>query len=190
MFDFIIQNKEWLFSGAGISVLTVVVLVTRQIVSRKRRMLPAVLATIEPAARPVESSPQNSISESYVTDSPAYLPKPTPIEIERELEKVTPFQKKAAEHSYIGLRIRWETRLLLAHPRGKAAVSLGCRYEGYSRLVLIETRLDEYPFLKVATKGQAVIVYGTITGIDPNGPMVKAAKLEFPEEREQILTST
>jgi hypothetical protein len=191
MLDFIIQNKEWLFSGAGISALTVVVLVIKHIASRRRRNLPPALPKIETAARPIEVLPQNSVSENYVADSPPYLPKPTPIEIEQEIEKVTPFQKKASEQSYTGLRIRWETRLLLAHPREKDSVSLGCRYEGYSRLVLIETSLDEYPFLKVASKGQRVVVYGKITGIDPNGPMIKADKLEFPEEeREQIVTST
>jgi hypothetical protein len=113
-----------------------------------------------------------------------YLPTPTPQEIEEEIEKVTPFQRRAAKENYVGLKVRWETHLLLAHPLKENAVSLGCRYEGYSRLVLIETDLREYPFLRVAKNGQPIVVYGTITGIDPNGPMVKADKLEFSEQGE------
>jgi len=111
-----------------------------------------------------------------------YLPTPTPQEIQEELENVTPFQRRAATENFIGLKVRWETHLKLVHPGYENAVSLGCKYEGYPRLVLIETDLHEYPFLRVAKKGQAIVVYGTIIGIDPNGPMVKADKLEFPEQ--------
>lgn len=172
MIDFIIENKEWLFSGIGVSILTAVFLLLRSLVLRRKNRLSY------PINQEARQSP-DSQTTSQEKDTIGYSTHPTPKEIANEISKLAPFQQTAAENNYIGLKVRWDVSLSLVHLRDNNQVQLSCEFKGYSRYVEVETNLEDYPEIKIVKRGQIITVYGVIKGIHPSGPQVEAHKLEF-----------
>jgi hypothetical protein len=107
------------------------------------------------------------------------LSHPTPKGISEELARLPPFQRTAAENNFIGICVKCNLSLSLVHTRDNDKVVLSCHAEGYSRYVSIATSLAQYPEIRIAKRGQAITVFGVITGIESSGPQVEAHRLEF-----------
>jgi hypothetical protein len=173
MIDFIIENKEWLFSGLGVSALTVIVLIVRHIIlARKKKESSDIIVNDVKQPSVINTHLQEDTSIIYSKD-------PTPNDIAKEIAKLPPYQQGAAENNFVGLKVRWDLSLSLVHLRDNDEVILTCNFKGYSRYVDVATNLQKYPQIKIAKEGQNLTTYGVITGIDPSGPVVCAHKIEF-----------
>lgn len=175
MLEYIIKNKEWLFSGLGISVLTVLFLIFRHIIEKRKQL------KIVPAHPNHKST--GTINDKTQRHSPSYSQEysahPTPIEIAQSIKNLPPFQQNTAEENFVGIKICWELTLSLVHKRGENIVILMCESKGYSRYVGVEASINEYPQIRVINEGQRLKVFGQITDIEASGPQVKAHRLEF-----------
>ena len=157
MIDFIIKNKEWLFSGIGVTVITVIFFLVRHaIVGRNNKQIKT-------------SDHILKHTSSLEKDNSGYSIHPTPKEIADEIDSLPPYQQVEAEKNYIGLKVKWDVSLSLVHHRDDNEVILSCTTKGYSRYVKFKSSLEKYPEIKIAKEGQKITVYGAIERISPDG---------------------
>ncbi len=136
------ENRTWLFSGAGIALVSVVVWLIRH------------FYTNPPTPRRVSSiadtPPITGVSVPVVplvqTNS-----HPTPIEIREHLKDLPPYQQQEAASHYAGLPVRWRMQFF-----GLLSVTL-------------RVRTADYPFLKIAKRGLPVRVSGCIQSVSASG---------------------
>jgi len=178
------QNKEWLFSGVGVSfILAFAGLAYRAI---HRRKIPAALA-----ASPVRSA------------EPTRFTKPTPREIKTQIAALPPFQARAASEAYKGLKVRWQTQFLYVdedrdsnggghkngRKRGKKQKTtewlVALRYDDPSERYASEVifchgvNLEAHPQLKFLHAHAAIVVSGTIKSVGSGVQLIDVG-LEFP----------
>ena len=172
MIDFIIENKEWLFSGIGVTALTVIFLLIRHVFQSKKAH------QSKPTKQKIDEKEQVDTTD-HKDNSIGYSMHPTPKEVADEINSTPLFQQKDAEKNYIGIKVRWDVSLSLVHSGSNNNVELTCEFKGYSRFVNIKTNLEKYPKIKILKRGQKITVYGEIIKIDASGPVVDEHKLEF-----------
>jgi hypothetical protein len=190
--DWIWQNKQWLFSGVGVSVIALLFWVFNRVA---RRVPPSVISGVPSMAPPLHLTPRApSIAapppalEGPVSDAPLNrFTKPTPHEINEQIRAVPPFQQRDAKRAYEGLKVCWLTefsgvqqdayelgRRDSARKRGKKTtevpwlVTLFHRQEKkYSGEIVTcyGVSLATYPQLKFAHANTPVVVSGTIRSV-------------------------
>jgi len=203
------QNKEWLFSGAGISGLAVLLWVARILRARKATVygLPAPPSTLQvaPALQPPTSM------QAQLPHAPRPLGRfttPTPHDIKEQIRSVPPYQRRNAARAYEGLRVCWLTEFSgvqqdpnelnrAAYDRGRAEatgekaqereipwlVTLGhhqAKSYGIEIVSCYGVDPSTYPELKVIHEKTPVAVSGTIRSINPNVDLVDVV-LDFPD---------
>lgn len=179
MLDLIIQNKEWLFSGIGVTILVGAFFIVKWLFATK--LFPFSKPHISDRKYALDTGITENRNENIEAQlsSKRYMAHPDPIEISTQLKELPPFQQKEAEKNFHGLHVQWSVSLALVHKCENGQVELTCDFPGYSRYVKVKTSQDEYPEIKVMKEGQNISVYGTLVGIDPSGPVVEAHKIEF-----------
>ncbi len=176
MLEFIKNNKEWLFSGAGISILTALFLIVRHIFAKKTKSTTSKELQIH---EPKRTNDEKTSKDNVLPSSSEYSAHPSPGEIAQSISDLPPFQQNTAKENYIGINICWDLTLSLVYSKEEDIVSLMCQSKGYSRYVGVEISLNRYPQIKVIHKDQRLIVYGEIKDIESSGPQVIAHKIEF-----------
>ncbi|SRR6266404_5188141 len=171
MFNWIWQNKEWLFSGIGVVIVVGGVgLFYRRIFPR--RIAPNnSIAEFPPAAslpsQVLTISPQVALPIPHTT-TPTFT-KPNPVEIIKQINSVPPYQQQHAKLSYKGLSVCWEAAFrdvwTPAQVKGDKVnrCTVVLRYENKSeyeneRIHCRDVDFDAYPMLKIAHRGHRVIV--------------------------------
>ncbi len=110
MVDWVINNKEWIFSGIGISVLVAPIAVARYFVQRKSR-----------GSLSIESRFRVTVPQERQVSVPIAIERISPItpdEIQASVESAPPLQQNAVAGRYIGQRIQWNTKLCNAKQQG------------------------------------------------------------------------
>ncbi len=154
MLSWLSQNKEWLFSGIGVSVCLLIGGLFLRVFRRP--------TSVTPSPTPTSSAPRND----------GYSDKPTPTEIREQIEALPPFQQGAAITAYRGLKVRWPAifkgihrdrpsektekkwMLVLEYDNGKSY--------GGATIFCQNFDVEQYPRLKFAHAGSRVYVRGTI----------------------------
>jgi hypothetical protein len=170
MIEWIIRNKEWLFSGAGLAIAIAVVGVLRRVMQREAgtRLLPVVEPSRQfPASR-----------ESLVPTTSAALPM-TLDAIYKDINSRPPFQREDAERSYLGVRLRYTGCLSSAKRRGKRKHIDIVLHANDSRRSRIFLALDEdtYPEVKVMTEGTVLTVEGRVTDLSYDALSLEEARI-------------
>ena len=145
MIDWILNNKEWLFSGLGITLLGLLYLAFLFLGDR-------LVFTIKPPF-----------------DTSIYKTKPYPSKIRREIHKCPPYQREAKLKSYLGLPLQWKTELEAIHDQSEGVIRLMMLDRGNYPWVYCSANISEYPELKVIKKGTRMWVAGKLEGIDTAG---------------------
>ncbi|MDZ7641682.1 MAG: hypothetical protein U5J62_06650 [Desulfurivibrio sp.] len=145
MIDLILNNKEWLFSGIGVTVLGILYILLRFLGDR-------FVLIIKPPF-----------------DTSIYKTKPYPSKIRREISKCPPFQREAKRSSYLGIHFQWRTRLEAIHGQPEGTIQLMMLDRGNYPWVYCSVNISEFPELKVAKKGTRLWIAGKLKGIDAAG---------------------
>jgi hypothetical protein len=185
--DWIWQNRQWLFSGAGISVLAALFWIAKRVRARR------------PPAHPAPGTLPQKLQLAPVAP-PRRFTKPTPQEIKEQILSVPPFQQRSATRAYEGLKVCWlaEFSSVQEDPyelrraegpvrRGKKAevpwlVTLFHRQEnkyGGEIVSCYGISLSAYPQLKFAHAKTPVVVSGTIRSVSIGVDLIDVT-LEFP----------
>lgn len=154
MLQWIVDNKQWLFSGIGVTLVLGVFYVVRKLLSRKRNAPPQTESTPPPpeqvpvtAARPVA--------------------KLDLAKIRHDIESRPPYQRKQAIQNYIGLRFEFTGQLFSAEAKDEGKIQF-CLHKSSGKypLVIGVVIEKEYPELKVMHQGTKMTVQGNMADFD------------------------
>lgn len=168
MLEFIVKNKEWLFSGIGVTLLGAFVVIGKWLYKRSNYK-----------KQPINTE-SSKLKSQGSNESNEYYEHPTAKEIDDQISILPPFQQVGAEKNYIGLRIKWKVRVSLIFPGIGNSASISCNdTSGYFRYIHIKVSLSEYPRFKSMSEKEAFWIYGEITGMEASGFHVKVHRIQF-----------
>ncbi len=161
MIDWLLTNKEWVFSGAGITVLVGLVAFFRLLGKKQKPEIPPVVVRIEHVLLG-GSQPGLSTSTMVAINRITLI---TPEDIKTSIETAPLLQSKAVANRYKGLRVEWETELIGAEEdKGMVRLHLrvSCKKMLFPFFVWCDVKLADYPELSVLPKGACVKANGRI----------------------------
>ena len=152
LFNYIAKNKEWIFSGIGVSATAAVIYLLRSYLNRKSQ----------------ESHSSKAI-EATQELSTTYRRRPYPAEIIKQIDNLPILQRDVVAEQYIGLRVEWETTLESAHSTSGNKVHLMLLDRGSYPWIYCDGDLSKHSEMKIANKGHKLWVQGQIAAIKGNG---------------------
>ncbi|MDP2224455.1 hypothetical protein [Nitrosomonas sp.] len=182
MIDWVINNKEWVFSGVGIPALGTLFWVFRYLGQRKPQG--SLLITQIEQSRSPGIIPQEipvSVPIAMHRTSPV-----TPNELQTSILSAPPLQKKVVAERYISQRIEWDTELSGAEQQGSLVRLYLSAVKGpdskYPHPVFVwcDVKLDEYRELTVLPEKAHIRINGTITEVSLPSVRLDNASLAFP----------
>jgi hypothetical protein len=171
--DYIQRNKEWIFSGVGISIIGAVFALGRHLLSRKR--LNSVHDTSTVVQHAVDKTTRASPSLSVER-------------IVEEIHAAPPYQKEAVAKSFNGIRVAWKGAIwdvenqLFGEP-GRNEVEVQLRTGKSLHGILFTASVDKYPQLKILKRGEQIGVSGRIKAASGPGMYVRldVDEISFPK---------
>ena len=151
-------NKEWIFSGAGITALAALVWAVRRAMPSFKRQSRGALSAPPPVDNPLMSTSQPGVAAAA-----AFSPSPTPFEISERLKALPPYQQHHAMTSYEGIAVSWPVRF---HGMDRSSGDFWTVHftngDGLlkSRGVFAEVNLADAPRLKIAKSDDEMILNG------------------------------
>ena len=79
-----------------------------------------------------------------------------------DIEKTTPYLRNQAESSYVGLKIQWKVSFYSISNINTNTYHVTTLYKGNYPWIYFNIDIEQYPFLKVATKKQNFLIKGKI----------------------------
>lgn len=189
MIEFIAKNKEWLFSGAGVTILVALYAIIRKLLLRKR------------------SRPGTDVRSLTIHLNPSSLPATTDVAEKKQLvplgkfsslsfsrigdmiESVPPLQKDEIKKNFVGIRVSWDAYLKNARksPEGIVTLRLSPGPAASHRLytILCQVALDDYRELSILPEGAHMRIEGEIASADVWDVELSDVKLYFFENYEE-----
>lgn len=161
MVDWIIKNKEWLFSGAGIALIGFVVGMIRILRRRKIRKKPS----------------QENMEIPFSDEG--YLLKPLPSEIKDLIESAPPLAQDSRASEYTGIKVRWNTSLSSAKLQDDGTLHLMLLDRGNYPWIYCNVSRAEYPELMITRKGTTIWIAGTIAEYRSNTFTLEEVRLKI-----------
>lgn len=178
--DYIIENKEWLFSGVGVAAIGYAAAHFWQQPSLKDQPTQSAVIIVQ-ASNQGSQQPQASERVSQVT--PAHITKITSItlvEILTTVERTPPLQKNEVTKNYLGLNVQWETKLWNAEKKTDDLVKLTLDFGPNDlHLVHCSVKLSDYRELGILPKGAPITVLGHIKEIENKSATLEDVQLFF-----------
>lgn len=180
MLDYIMKNKEWIFSGIGVSLIAGLLFVIKHVwqTNKKIETVANTVALPEPAAKGIES--QDVKSTDILQD-----------DIERvvqEVEDMPPLHLDDVRKNYIGLYVDWMTEYCSAYKKDDdiIRVSLTAITTCFRPInVNCEVSLSEYKQFSILKRKAKVRIVGTISKFDSYSFELSNVKLFFHNDDHQ-----
>ncbi len=167
------DNKTWLFSGIGITILAVLVLLFKRIVKKKNTNKNAHENT-------PDDTPSATNNSSIDIKDKKYHNTPTLKEIKDEINSHSLYQQEEIIKNYIGLKIHWQLKLSSVFKRNDNSVILSCVSQGgHPGDVEIITNVMDYPIIKIIKEGHSITVKGEIKEFHHQTPVIKPVEIIF-----------
>lgn len=180
MFRWIAENKQWLFSGIGVTVIIGGIRVL--IWARSRGAAPS---------RAVDGVVQPAVSANVPEKTPT---SPSGNEIAITVDQAPPFQRDQIGSNYVGLVVSWPVIVFSVLPsdHGRCIVTLAYGRETWGAKITVVVNIADYPRLKTAHDALTAernrntrIVHGWIDGrivkCGSGGMEIQATTLEFSD---------
>jgi hypothetical protein len=107
-----------------------------------------------------------------------YHEHPTPNAISMAVDKAALYLQPTVESSYVGLKVRWQSKLRRIVPRQKKG-EIAVQFQTLAEPTLhVIVQLDEYPILKTVRGGELVEITGTIERVQ-SSIFLADARLKF-----------
>jgi hypothetical protein len=180
MFEWLLRNKEWIFSGIGISCITGLIALIRRWRSTMKG----------PPATEGYRQQSPSTQEEAASRKPRRVASlPSGNEIAIAVDSAPPFQRKQIGNSYVGLEVSWPITFfrLIVLSKQRCAVTLCYGDETWGAKITVRVNIRDYPRLKAAvepsisdkSKHLYGWIEGTIVSIDFGGMEIQPTKLDF-----------
>lgn len=152
MIDYLWNNKEWLFSGIGVSALVALIWIGRKILGSRR----------QPRSQ-TSGAPQPVSSEGEQSDLAL-----SPMEIVKEIKSRPSYQQENAANHYVGLKVRWKLNVISVRRQDEKenTVRLFCNVnDNYPWITVYDVSLTKHPELKILRDGTKLWVSGAIASV-------------------------
>ena len=173
MLNYLIENKEWIFSGIGVLILAGVISIIRFFLNRKKsNKLSKENFTNEkvPLEKDKDNASTNSLEISDITVKT----------IIDDINNAPPFQRDTTSKNYNGIKVRWEGKLwnvekLLFSNILKQTVRVIFHpiSENLNYSVLLRVNINQYPELKIAKRNSMIAAEGKIINCSGDGMYVE-----------------
>jgi hypothetical protein len=162
--QYLVDNKEWIFSGIGVFVMASIWATARHLVKR-RKTLP-VRASKQTAECDLEQhSPLGMPASQKVGSSERAIHSLSIAEVYSTIRDAPVLQQPEVAKHFKGIRVKWNMRLSYAFKSGNGQVRMALENEHYHTAVL-DVDPDVHPGLGLLRKGDSVQVEGTIEDVD------------------------
>lgn len=170
MLDWLLKNKEWLFSGVGVAIAAAIVSIGRFLLSRRHS---------ERKNRGTAPSRSSSVLNENLRD------------ILSDIRACPPYQRDERQGHYLGARIRFVGSFVSLVKVSSQTVQVSLRSDErfgpglvQSEWVVFETSVNNWPELKFIRQDAQVIVEGAVDGLDTalRRATLKNVRLEFPAD--------
>lgn len=182
MLEYLVKNKEWIFSGVGVFLLAAVIGIIKFFWNRKK---------IKELKRENFTREKDSFEKAKVNAlkdvvEPSNVTVKTIID---EINNAPPFQRDTVSDNYKGIKVRWEGRLwnvekvdFTNKSRQLVKVEFHPIPGNLHYRVLLQANIDEYPELRVAKRDSMIAAEGKIIRCSGKGMYVEIepSKLIFP----------
>lgn len=170
MLKYLIENKEWIFSGIGVFLFAVGISIIRFYLNRRKANK--------------ENSTKEQITFEKVKDNTTTnaleISNITVKTIIDEIHNVPPFQRDTASENYNGIKVRWEGRVWnveKVHSLNKLTQTVRVVFhpipENLHYSVIFEVNIDQYPDLKIAKRDSMIVAEGKIIRCSAEGMYVE-----------------
>ncbi len=183
--NYIIENKDWIFSGIGIFIISVIIYAVKFFIKNKSSHESSLPLNIHSLPKENNNLPNSQVGRKI--DSPINNDLTT-LNILDEIKNTPLLQQKDLIKSYIGQNINWETQISSITEIGKNKVTLQLnthaqitskpKGETYS-LIYCNVNLNNYPELRMMKIGANITIEGKIDMIKPPKFDVSDVKLHY-----------
>ena len=184
MFDWLMKNKEWVFSGVGVPLITALVVISY----RSAMIWPKRLLESKSGANP-KQAPESTHKPPLVPQPEQVASLPTGNEIALIVDNAPPFQRDQVGSNYVGLAVSWPVVFfglaIIDKPRCIVILSYG--YETWGAKIHVILNINDYPRLKTIAEPSASDkssfthgwIEGTITKCGCSGMEINPFTLKF-----------
>ncbi|MCK9437141.1 MAG: hypothetical protein M0Q12_08045 [Synergistaceae bacterium] len=173
MINFIAKNYEWLFSGLGVLVISIILGLLKK--KRDHQTYGNKVKTIEtnnsndPFVQASNNLVKNSVfineqQEGNVieaNEAEVYL-EVQPIDIIDAVQKAPPFHQKSIEESYIGQKVNWVVDFISIRSDDNNKYHIISRYKKSYPWIYFDVDIECYPIFKIANKDDEFCITGKI----------------------------
>ena len=183
MIQFILDNKEWLFSGIGVTILILAITLIKKAFRGKKEQVP-----IEETQEIVIHL--NPSSDTEITKNKELIPvdKISPItfsHIEEAITNAPPLQRDDVKKHFIGIKVEWETYLKAASKDDEGIVTLrlspGTEIEDRLYTIRCKVAIEDYRELGILPEGTRIRINGEIVKADRWDVELTKVRLYFLE---------
>ena len=173
--DWILQNKEWLFSGVGVSVI----LIFWGVIRHKKESQNTKTQVVVHVHNADESTPSN-----YEEVSPADIERISPVNFEmirKAIDTAPPFQRDDVQRKFIGINVEWDSYLNSANEDNDGYVKLMLKTgkDIGTGFIFCKVLLSDYKELGILPENSKIRIHGEIEEADRNHVSLKNVKLMF-----------
>ncbi|MDE3188446.1 MAG: hypothetical protein KGM96_13110 [Acidobacteriota bacterium] len=149
MFEWLIRNKEWLFSGVGVPAVLAVAVLFRKLVLKKFKHLVSSPTTDTPH---LDTLGLRQASFASAVGRTASLPSGNEIAV--KVDNAPPYQRDQIGANYVGLIVSWPVIFfsLFALDEKRCAVTLAYGDETWGAKINVTVDIADYPRLKTAVE--------------------------------------
>lgn len=161
MFQFILDNKEWIFSGIGVAVLGGLIVILRRKSHKAPENLPQLIIH-------VSGTDQAQSEESKATEvTPVSIERISPInfkDIKKTIDEAPPLQREKVGKNFVGIKVEWDTFLKDASTDKDDMVRLRLTTDKKVPLDTVHCKvpLSQYRELGVLPEGTRIRIQGEI----------------------------
>ncbi len=160
MLDWLLKNKEWVFSGVGLAVIGSAVAIIRYILSRRGSAKGDQTNSGPSRVTLIDSSPVKATLQE--NPSPVKL---TVKEIVECINNCPPFQREGLAKNYLGLRVNWEGKLWdvekdIYHSKSEKEdlIKVNLKQGDMFHSILFYVPIEQYPQFKIARRGDLGLI--------------------------------
>ncbi|MGD0237480.1 MAG: hypothetical protein ABSC55_23490 [Syntrophorhabdales bacterium] len=187
MVEFITKNKEWLFSGVGVTVFIALIAVVRKVLSRKRKRPGTEIAR----SMTIHLNPSSDGLAAHAAGEKNLVPleKVSSLSFYRigeMIDAVPPHQQDEIRKHFVGTKVSWDAYLNSATKNAGGIVTLYLspgpgRIDRLLYQILCQVALDDYRELSVLPDGARMRIEGEIAKADKWDVELSKVKLYFFE---------
>lgn len=170
MLDYILNNKEWIFSGIGVSTIVLLFLCFKYFFRRNN-----------PPQR--QNTPNSTSNPQPVTMvQTGDIPQDEVCRIVQELREMPPLQHDDLRKNYVGLKVDWLTEYFSAYKRNDDLIRVNLTLITKSSRdidIVCEVKLSEYKQFSILKRGAKIRVVGEIAKFESSSFEISNVRLFF-----------